>query len=346
MLDLFSGIGGFALAAQRVWGDDLEIVSFCEMDPFCQKVLKKHWPDVPIEEDIRNVRNPLRETDRYTVDLITGGFPCQPFSCAGKRDGESDDRYLWPEMLRVIRLFSPRWVVAENVRGLLSIENGVVFERVCSDLESAGYDVQPFVIPACAVDAKHRRDRVWFVGHVKDNRCKKPHGREGLDKPNGKDSSAIREGLLDAVVRAGEDVPHAERDRPQGIWSKRETQGPTGLCSGERRDQEQDISDPAQQLQHGSREPRKAGRGESTDCGGDRNHAGKFIALFCGVANGLSRWMDEPRGVPRVATGVKDRVHRLKGLGNAIVPQVAEQIFRAIQQTEVPGQVRGQASGA
>ena len=261
-ISLFTGIGGFELAAQRVWGDEYEPVLFCEMDKFCQKVLKKHWPEVPIEEDVRNVgivtnatseRLPKRERQAGKisearkrsepknssrrngnigiVDLITGGFPCQPFSQAGKRDGRSDNRYLWPEMLRVIRAFKPAWVVAENVRGLLSIEDGVVFEQVCTDLEDAGYEVQPFVIPAVAVDAHHRRDRVWFVAY------------SGADGRRGRNKS--------------------ER----------------GRC--------------------------------------DRR--------------GGSEWLPEP-DVGRVANGVPNRVDRLKSLGNAIVPQVAEQIFRAVKE--------------
>lgn len=179
-IDLFSGIGGFALAADRVFGEVEHI--FCDNEPFAQEVLKKHWPNSKIYGDIRTLTNtrgeeqrgvPSRqengqgipETWKGRVDILTGGFPCQPFSQAGKRKGTDDNRYLWPEMLRVIQEFQPTWVIAENVRGLLSINGGLVFEQVCTDLESAGYEVQPIVIPAVAVNAPHRRDRVWFVAH-------------------------------------------------------------------------------------------------------------------------------------------------------------------------------------
>ena len=158
MLDLFSGIGGFSLAATVVWDNKLEIVSFVENDVFCQKVLNKHWPNVPIHDDIKTFKG-----DCYfeTIDLLTGGFPCQPFSIAGKRGGREDDRYLWPEMLRVISEVRPTWVLAENVAGIVNL----ALDQVCSDLEGEGYEVQSFIIPACAVNAPHRRDRVWIVGY-------------------------------------------------------------------------------------------------------------------------------------------------------------------------------------
>lgn len=159
-LDLFSGIGGFALAAEWVWGDVEHI--FCDNERYPQSVLRAQWPGATIYDDIKT----LQGHTTGAVDLITGGFPCQPFSKAGEQRGTEDDRHLWPEMLRVIREVSPRWVLAENVDGILTHDGGVVFELVCSDLESAGYSVQPFVIPAAAVGAYHRRDRVWFVAHA------------------------------------------------------------------------------------------------------------------------------------------------------------------------------------
>ena len=217
-VSLFTGIGGFELAASRVWGDDYEPVLFCEMDKFCQKVLKKHWPDVPIIGDVRDVKKGtiLVDSDKCgclhgktkkqsaearkqtlgqsesggklkRVDLLTGGFPCQPFSQAGKRDGTQDDRYLWPQMLRVIREFKPTWVVAENVAGILSMAQyevlppverkgdneeavgnigdcfdrtgkGVVYQ-ILEDFKKEGYDVQLFVIPAVACESREEQQR-------------------------------------------------------------------------------------------------------------------------------------------------------------------------------------------
>ena len=158
LLDLFSGIGGFSLGLEST--EFFETIAFVEKDKFCQKVLKKNFNNIPIEEDIRNVKG-----SNYKADVITGGFPCQPFSVAGKRKGSEDERHLWPEMLRVIGECQPRWVVGENVRGLVSWSDGLVLESCYSDLENLGYSVQSFIIPACATGAPHRRDRVWIVAH-------------------------------------------------------------------------------------------------------------------------------------------------------------------------------------
>ena len=271
-LDLFSGIGGFALAARWMgW----ETVAFCECEPYCQKVLKKHWPDVPIINDIREITDATitnadkreggsraesesikasqfqlgaNKSNYYTIDIITGGFPCQPFSNAGKRNGTTDNRFLWPEMLRVIRLFKPEWVVAENVPGILTIENGLVFERVCTDLEGEGYTVQAVVIPAVSKNAKHRRDRVWFVAESRQKR-----------------------------FTTTEENKQLERSR-SGINNNRDGRA--------------------------KRKPTNE-----------------------------SRWLPEP-AVGRVANGIPCRVDRLKALGNAIVPQVAYEIFKAIEEAE------------
>jgi len=154
-LDLFSGIGGFALAASWVWGDEHEIVGFCEIDSFCQKVLKKHWPDAPIYSDIKELKG-----DQFNaVELITGGFPCQPFSKAGKQKGKEDDRYLWPEMFRLIYAIRPNWVIGENVTYI----RNMALETILFQLESIGYKSAVFDIPAIGVGAPHRRQRTWIV---------------------------------------------------------------------------------------------------------------------------------------------------------------------------------------
>lgn len=158
----FSGIGGFDLAAEWVGWQNL---FNCEIDPFCQTILKHHFPDAEQFTDIRTA-----DFARYKgrIDVFTGGFPCQPFSTAGKQKGTEDDRYLWPEMLGVIRVVQPRWVVGENVYGIVSWSDGLVFEQVCADLEAEGYEVQPYVLPACGVGAPHQRYRTWFVAHRAD----------------------------------------------------------------------------------------------------------------------------------------------------------------------------------
>ena len=180
-IDLFSGIGGFALAIEETWPNSKHV--FCDNDPYCQKLLKLRFPNSKVYGDIKKIKfitnsdwhglQEQREKQQaggnrqlFKVDILTGGFPCQPFSQAGKRRGTNDDRYLWPEMLRIIRITNPRWVIAENVRGLVTWNDGMVFEQVCSDLENEGYEVQPIIIPAVAVNAPHRRDRVWFIAHA------------------------------------------------------------------------------------------------------------------------------------------------------------------------------------
>jgi len=156
---LFSGIGGFDLAASWMgW----ENVFHCEWNEFGQKTLKYYWPDAISYGDITKTNFTIH---RGNIDIITGGFPCQPFSTAGKRKGTADDRHLWPEMLRAIKEISPRWIVGENVPGIVSWSNGLVFEQVQADLEAEGYEVQPVILPACAVNAPHRRDRVWFIAN-------------------------------------------------------------------------------------------------------------------------------------------------------------------------------------
>jgi DNA (cytosine-5)-methyltransferase 1 len=162
---LFSGIGGFDLAAQWMgW----ENIFHCEWNPFGQKVLKHHFPNSISYDDITKTDFTIH---RGSIDVLTGGFPCQPYSLAGKRKGKEDERHLWPEMLRAIREIQPRFVVGENVLGLVNWSNGLVFHEVQTDLETAGYEVWPYVLPACAVNAPHRRDRVWFIAYLREQRC-------------------------------------------------------------------------------------------------------------------------------------------------------------------------------
>jgi len=162
VLDLFAGIGGFALGLDST--GFFETVKFVEKDKYCQKVLRKNFPNIPIEEDIKNVKG--KEGD---ADVIVGGFPCQPMSVAGKRKGTDDDRYLWPEMFRLIREIKPQFVIGENVQGIINIQNGMVLRQVQDDLESEGFEVQCFLIPASGIGAWHQRYRVWIVGHSEHN---------------------------------------------------------------------------------------------------------------------------------------------------------------------------------
>ena len=266
-LSLFSGIGGLDLAAE--WAG-FATVGQCEFADYPTKVLEKHWPDVPRWRDIRTLTKEsfYERTGLRTVDVISGGFPCQPFSVAGKQKGKNDDRYLWPEMLRVIRELRPRCVVGENVPGILKIAAG----QVVKDLERAGYHVVVFHYEAAAVGAWHRRSRVFFVGFA-----------DVADT----DGEGLQGGEQHGASAASEDT----RERPSRppVGERRETIRNT-LCGGRdriaRRRQRQELAD---------------GR--------------------C--------WAAEP-DVGRVAHGIPARVDRLKCLGNAVVPQQAYPIFKAL----------------
>lgn len=164
VLSLFSGIGGFDLACG--WAG-MEIVGQVEIDPFCNKVLAKHWPNVKRMEDIKNVKG----KEFGQIDLICGGPPCQPASVAGKQRGKADDRWLWPEAIRLLSTIQPTWAVFENPTGLLSLERSVVFRLLLSEMENEGYEVWSVIIPACSVKAPHQRDRIWIIGYSEHNRC-------------------------------------------------------------------------------------------------------------------------------------------------------------------------------
>jgi DNA (cytosine-5)-methyltransferase 1 len=173
---LFSGIGGFDLAAEWMgW----ENVFHCESNKFGQQVLKYYWPNSISYDDITKTDFTIH---RGRIDILTGGFPCQPYSSAGKRLGKEDERHLWPQMLRTIREVQPRWVVGENVLGLVNWSGGLVFHEVQADLEAEGYEVQPYVLPAVSVNAPHRRDRVWFVAYTRHNSTRKAGNSTGNER--------------------------------------------------------------------------------------------------------------------------------------------------------------------
>jgi DNA (cytosine-5)-methyltransferase 1 len=168
ILDLFSGLGGFSLGLERT--GSFETIAFCDNDKYSKLLLQKHWKGVKIYNDVKEITKEKFIADGIQFpDIITGGFPCQPFSVAGKQAGTDDDRHLWPVMFRIIQEFTPRWVIGENVKGLTNIQDGVVFETVCTDLEGEGYEVRTFNIPAAGVGAPHRRERLWIVAHRKES---------------------------------------------------------------------------------------------------------------------------------------------------------------------------------
>jgi len=305
-LDLFSGIGGFALAASWIWGAKHGIVGFCEIDSFCQKILKKHWPEVPMYSNIKELKG-----DQFdAVELITGGFPCQPYSVAGKRAGAEDDRHLWPEMFRIIREVRPGWIIAENVPGIVNME----LDQVLADLEGEDYTTETFIISACAVDAPHRRDRVWIVANSKQFRRGGRNNEDGAKREiqTTGSRSECKSGIL---ADNGLSQP---MELPGGIKTCRDGIGDGGKT----------ISN-----SNGNGSSFRELRGASHETQGVEILTPEPFYLFNGEP---AKWQPEPR-LGRVADGIPNRVDRLRGLGNAIVPQVAAVIMRIIKEADLNG---------
>tara|TARA_Y100000590_G_scaffold470686_1_gene667776 strand:- start:2901 stop:3683 length:783 start_codon:yes stop_codon:yes gene_type:complete len=253
VIDLFSGIGGFALGLEST--GYFKTVQFVENEKWCQKILNKNFPEIPIHDDVKTFKG-------YDADVVVGGFPCQPFSVAGKQQAIQDNRHLWPDMFRVIKETKPTWIIGENVRNIVSISEGMVLEQVYLDLESEGYEVQSFIIPASAVNAPHQRYRTWIVAHTESF---------GSD---GRENSKRKQQLSNSNV-ANTDSKGSQRQRKITIRTYEELENFGNPC-----------------------------------------------------------WWNTEPNVGRVASRIPNRVDRLKGLGNAIVPQIAYQIGKAIMEAE------------
>ena len=226
VLDLFSGIGGFSLGLE--WAG-METIAMCEKDAFCRQILAKHWPDIPIHEDIRS----LDGSQYKSVDVICGGFPCQPYSQAGRQLGNKDDRDLWSEMFRIIQESCPTWVIGENVSGFI----GMALDDVCADLENEGYQVQSFVIPACAVEARHRRDRCWIVAHADENDWRRGDCTISQDRRSRVEHWIGSEGQ--SFGQSNTVMADTTGERVQGLWTGGEqesyahAQSLVPLCEGQ-----------------------------------------------------------------------------------------------------------------
>lgn len=302
-LSLFSGIGGLDLAAE--WAG-FQTVGQCEWADYPTKVLEKHWPDVPRWRDIRTLTGDdfYARTGRRSVTVISGGFPCQPFSVAGKRRGKEDDRYLWPEMCRVISEIRPTWVIGENVPGIVNL----ALDTVLSDLESQGYACQTFIIPAAGVDAPHRRDRVAILANA-----------EGEQFDRKMCSRRRRNGLTDG----SSDVPDADGAGCQELNASGE---PTGAGQHSRVHNSDDVPDT-----YDRRGPvRRDGKFSTTA----KTQVGRCDLGGRAAEHVAGQWWPAEPDVGRVADGVPSRVDRLKCLGNAVVPQQFYPFFRYIAKIE------------
>jgi len=339
LLDLFSGIGGFSLGLEST--GYFETIAFVEKDKFCQQVLKKNFKNIPIESEVRNVKG-----DRYAADIITGGFPCQPFSVAGKRRGTDDDRYLWDETIRIIRECKPRWFIGENVEGIINIQEGVVLRQVQDDLEKEGFQVQCIVIPASGIGAWHQRKRVWIVAHSNSNR-----DRYEIKGSNGEEKEIQREyrekdNTTGKPFRADTNVPNTNSGM-RGRWGTEQSSGTNQewrFCTEKEKQTQHDIRSKAigcdaihgedvsnsnieglegHELQSDNEQQRQK---TSTDSSTEEQHTWwKAQSSLCGVPNGISYELD------------KSRANRIKSLGNSIVPLIARELGVAIMKAEQDG---------
>ena len=376
-VDLCSGIGGFALGFQ--WAGLSKPVLFCDIEPWSRQILAKHWPDVPIATDVKELANDpdglIPRTDPKRT-ILTAGYPCQPFSHAGKRLGQEDDRHIWPYILQIVAHKRPAWCVFENVYGHVSMG----LDQVLLDLETQGYASRTFIIPACGIDAPHRRDRVFVVAHTTDADRRRREVREagGNGEPtlhgeerdvadtNSKQNNDERQfgkqkrGAVGRVQQAAQRIDrrtgtnrvgrHSQDvadTRHAGVHQQRQPGDVEQEGGNERRvrrdglpkrkgDERQTVADTDSQRGRSG----NAGRQDAEDAGQPSRHTrnnprgmGSWLTepSICGMADGIPHWVDEPRDTPRVATGVKQRAARLKGLGNAIVPQIAQKIGEAIK---------------
>ena len=321
LLDLFSGIGGFSLGLEST--GQFETIAFVEKDEFCQKVLKKNFNNIPIESEVRNVKG-----SNYKADIITGGFPCQPFSVAGKRKGTDDDRYLWDETIRVIRECKPRWFIGENVEGIINIQQGVVLRQVCDDLEKEGFEVQCIVIPASGIGAWHQRKRVWILAYSEHNGSHRSKGNETIESSNEQ-----KEWLF---VRDNKNATNSQRmGWEEGSKESKESKGEAASNKSNNSIEGQSIRESSLSMDvpntgtkglqgHNSKQELSEQKLRLSTNQDDETRETWWEAQssLCGVPNGLSYELD------------KDRANRIKSLGNSIVPLIARELGLAIIKAE------------
>ena len=336
VLDLFSGIGGFSLGLEST--GHFKTIAFCEKDKFCQKVLQKNFKNIPIEGEIRNVKG-----EKYKADVVTGGFPCQPFSIAGKRKGTDDDRYLWDETIRVVRECKPKWFIGENVEGIINIQEGMVLRQVQTDLEKEGFEVQCLIIPASGIGAWHQRKRVWIIGCNVSNSDKSRSFKEystsfnrqnkgdGFINESGSRSNENVSNTDSRMRRRGRTIGESGTNQVWGFHIKKEKQSEQNFrskvigCDDLFRE---DVSNSNGKRSQGYKfqqhlETRKQ---SSTNDGKEsfkrQQTWWQTQSELCGVPDGVSYELD------------KDRANRVKSLGNSIVPQIARELGKAIIKAE------------
>ena len=325
LLDLFSGIGGFSLGMEAT--KRIKTIGFVEKDKFCQKVLQKNFKNIPIEEDIRNVKG-----SNYAADIVSGGFPCQPFSVAGKRRGKNDDRYLWDETIRVVSETKPKWFVGENVEGIININNGLVLRQVQTDLEKEGFQVQCLVIPASGIGAWHQRKRVWIIANS-NSRLSIGENEKIQARGNTINSSSKDVSNSNSRLRRGRRTE--QKSRANEIWrfytpkeeqTKQYIRSKAVRCDALLREDVQNTNSIGLQghsLQSDNLQKKDKSRKIFNSSFKKQQTWWQTQSKLCGVPHGISYELD------------KDRSNRIKALGNSIVPQIAYEIGKAIVDAEI-----------
>ena len=348
-VDLCSGIGGFALGFE--WAGLSRPVMFCDIEPWSRKILAKHWPDVPIQEDVKVLANDARRLVP-DCDILTAGYPCQPFSAAGKRRGEEDPRHIFPHILAIVAQKRPAWCVFENVYGHLTLG----LDNVLHAMEGEGYACRTYIVSASGAGARHERKRLWVVGHTEDNgwqRRGEAAGRKGQThqlqqqpsfrgEPNGPSEDVADtngEGLQGHTNANRQRLGQSRRQQitDQSFSRRKENVADTNSVS-RRADKEPGQSEGSEWRQPSSNSSGNVANARhqqpTQDCWATEPRMGDLADGIPSRLDGFDGWEREPVDIPRVATGIKDRASRLKGLGNAIVPQIAMQIGIAIRQCE------------
>jgi DNA (cytosine-5)-methyltransferase 1 len=346
LISLFSGIGGFELAAS--WMGWTPIVT-CEIEEFPNKILNYYWPNAYHHKDVKTLTYETINdelTRRWGKEwrddkiILTGGFPCQPYSAAGQRKGKEDERHLWPEMLRLIQEIAPDWIVGENVLGLTNWNGGVVFEEVCVDLEDKGYEVQPYILPASSKNAPHKRDRVWFVAYSNSNGyIKSVRGGDGekekISREHRQKNSTTREFIgtnkwnVAHSDNKGRSARHREVQEEDGKVSKWNDNAEFSNSSNGNVTNSNSQRQEWERKQGVTTEERKGGEKRFEQLGYNEHQWEKFPTQppVCGGDDGISTELD---GI----TFPKWRRESIKGYGNAIVPQVVYSIFKTIEKYE------------
>ncbi len=302
-LDLFSGIGGFSLGLESA--DLVETVAFCDFDKYCQQILKKNFPGVPIYEDVKELNYERLKADGLSeIDIITGGYPCQPFSVAGRKKGEEDPRHVWPEMFRLVQELRPTWVIGENVGGHIKLGLDTVLEN----LESEGYSARTFSISASSIGANHKRERVWIIANLADSqRLGRTEGTKKSEEFTREESSDQFDNRSEGRIESEPSQVMADSNTGHGEQQNQE------VCSrGNASDSSsEDVANSEGSNRNEHEINREHGKASSQEILGDGSSV-----------SGVSTWWSVEPDVGRVAHGVPNRVDRLKCLGNSVVPQI------------------------